>query len=183
MSIPFIPVESSNIEKIGYDAESETLYVGFLNNTLYQYEGVTISTYFAFLRADSFGKFFNSVIKRDFTGTKIPPELLIPRIFVTVDGSVVDAVGATVDCVVVVLDKDVQSLGEYPLKAITYTELDRLIHTTKIEPSSITPRVIIDRSITSKNDKVSFNRLDITNAELDRLIRPEKNDFASEEDT
>jgi len=41
MSIPdMIPVESSNVESVGYDEASETVYVRYLNGTLYIYKGV-----------------------------------------------------------------------------------------------------------------------------------------------
>ena len=34
------PVESSNVESVGYDEDSETVYIKFLNGTLYTYKGV-----------------------------------------------------------------------------------------------------------------------------------------------
>lgn len=36
-----IPVSSSNIGSIGYDAQNEIVYVRFLNNSLYIYKGVS----------------------------------------------------------------------------------------------------------------------------------------------
>lgn len=41
MSTPnMIPVESSNVESLGYDEDSETVYVRYLKGTLYIYKGV-----------------------------------------------------------------------------------------------------------------------------------------------
>lgn len=41
MSMPeMIPVDSSNIESVGYDNASETVYVSFLNGSVYIYKGV-----------------------------------------------------------------------------------------------------------------------------------------------
>jgi hypothetical protein len=42
MTIPeMIPVSSSNVESVGYEDATETVYVRFLNGSLYIYKGVS----------------------------------------------------------------------------------------------------------------------------------------------
>ncbi len=62
------PVESSNIEAIGYDEEEEMLYVAFTAKrttprTLYQYFNVSPDEFSNFLAADSKGKYFHQYIR------------------------------------------------------------------------------------------------------------------------
>lgn len=52
------PVESSMIQDIGYDPETETLEIGFNSGTVYQYFEVEQETYDAFMKADSKGRYF-----------------------------------------------------------------------------------------------------------------------------
>ena len=65
MSVEMIPVSSSNVQSIGFDKESETLYVKFPNGT-YAYQGVDEGTYQAFLGAGSKGQFLDRNIKGQF---------------------------------------------------------------------------------------------------------------------
>ena len=58
-----IPVSSSNIRAIGYDANSETLEVEFLNDSVYQYSGVPQGEYDGLMSADSHGIYLNTRIK------------------------------------------------------------------------------------------------------------------------
>lgn len=46
---------SSNIAKLGYDAETKTFNVRFLNGGVYQYSGVPKAVYDAVMAADSKG--------------------------------------------------------------------------------------------------------------------------------
>jgi hypothetical protein len=124
----FIPVVSSNISKIGYDANTETLYVEFKSGGLYKYAGVPVQTYLDFIRADSFGKFLAS-IKHDFAYEKIDLDSLVPRIFMTLDDDGMH-VNATIDCLVVVIDRSITPTTikvSFDCKAVTNDELDRLI--------------------------------------------------------
>lgn len=58
-----IPVTSSNIAAIGYSASEQCLHVEFVGGSIYEYDGVPVSTYEAFLGADSHGKFFAKHIR------------------------------------------------------------------------------------------------------------------------
>lgn len=58
-----IHVESSNIESIGYDADSETLEISFLNGSTYQYFDVPKNLYDDLISADSQGKYLAAHIK------------------------------------------------------------------------------------------------------------------------
>lgn len=64
-----IPVTSSNIKSIGY--ESNTLYVEFLNNSLYSYSGVPEYIYKNLMIADSHGHYLAVNIKGKYPYRKI----------------------------------------------------------------------------------------------------------------
>ena len=66
MNIEMIPVTSSNIEAVGYNEQTETLYVQFKGGKVYSYERVPPYTYDELMAADSVGKFFNQFIKNQF---------------------------------------------------------------------------------------------------------------------
>lgn len=57
------PVDSSNIELVGYEASSRELYVRFLGNRTYVYADVPAQLHEELLRAPSKGSFFNRAIK------------------------------------------------------------------------------------------------------------------------
>jgi len=59
----YISVESSNIEKIGYDDQKRQLHILFLKKTHYIYYDVPVKTYEEFLASDSKGRFFAQFIK------------------------------------------------------------------------------------------------------------------------
>ena len=61
-----INVVSSNIQSIGYDLETESLFVKFNNNFLYLYMEVPEKYYDDFLDASSKGKYHNKVIMNNF---------------------------------------------------------------------------------------------------------------------
>ncbi|HOW98530.1 MAG TPA: KTSC domain-containing protein [Kiritimatiellia bacterium] len=63
-------VESSTIDKIGYDAESQTLTVSFDNGDTYNYKKVPEKTYKALMKAKSKGKYFHKNIKDKFESEK-----------------------------------------------------------------------------------------------------------------
>lgn len=66
-----IPVQSSNLSAIGYDSETETLEVEFLNGTAYEYRNVPQVVYEQFMNASSLGSFFNREISKNYPYSKI----------------------------------------------------------------------------------------------------------------
>lgn len=66
-----IPVESSNIDEIGYDAGSMTVEVLFKKSGLYQYFDVPENVFAEFLQSESKGKFFNGCIKGHYRETRL----------------------------------------------------------------------------------------------------------------
>lgn len=64
-------VSSSNIGAIGYEAETQTLEVEFLNGSIYQYAGVSVEEYEAMMNGDSKGKYLNANIKGRYSFTKL----------------------------------------------------------------------------------------------------------------
>jgi hypothetical protein len=65
--ITLIPVESSQIEAIGYDQSRQVLAIKFKNKTgtgpTYEYGNVSQTLFDEFLAADSKGRFFRDRIK------------------------------------------------------------------------------------------------------------------------
>ena len=53
------PVSSSNISAVGYDAESQTVYVQFLNGSTYAYKGVPEHEFENLRTAPSVGSYLN----------------------------------------------------------------------------------------------------------------------------
>jgi hypothetical protein len=67
MSAPdMTPVDSSNIVQVGYDRDSQELFVEFLGGRLYAYSQVSETTYDDFMVADSKGSYFNREIKPNY---------------------------------------------------------------------------------------------------------------------
>lgn len=65
-----IPVSSSNIAAIGYDATTMTLEVEFKNGSVYQYFDVPEGEYMNLLGADSVGSYLNQNIKTGYRYSK-----------------------------------------------------------------------------------------------------------------
>lgn len=61
-----IPVASSVIASVGYDATAQTLEVEFTSGSVYRYLGVPEQTYRALMAAESKGKCFNRHIRDSF---------------------------------------------------------------------------------------------------------------------
>ncbi len=59
-----IPVSSSNLASVGYDAERRVLEVGFRNGTVYQYFNVPNSVYVGLMAAGSHGRYFDANVKK-----------------------------------------------------------------------------------------------------------------------
>lgn len=53
------PVSSSNIAAVGYDAESQSVYVQFLNGSTYTYKGVPEHEFENLRTASSIGSYLN----------------------------------------------------------------------------------------------------------------------------
>jgi hypothetical protein len=56
-------VASSNIDSIGYDKVTSTLYISFLSSGMYKIHPVDEATFHAMEASKSKGKFYNSTIK------------------------------------------------------------------------------------------------------------------------
>ena len=57
------PVNSSNIESIGYDKDLKTLFINFINSGIYEYASVSKNVYVSFMNASSKGKYFYNNIR------------------------------------------------------------------------------------------------------------------------
>lgn len=62
-SIKMISVESSNLDRVGYDDSTNDLYVQFKSSGLYVYRNVPKEVYDELLNAESKGKYHNKNIK------------------------------------------------------------------------------------------------------------------------
>lgn len=63
------PVESSNIEGIGYDNKNKYLWVAFKGNKVYRYDLVLRKTFEELMNAESKGRYLNSHIKGQYEAT------------------------------------------------------------------------------------------------------------------
>lgn len=61
-----VPVPSSNVASVGYDASTQTLEVEFRNGALYQYFDVPEQIFQELMNAASLGSYLNAVIKQGF---------------------------------------------------------------------------------------------------------------------
>lgn len=59
-----IPVTSSNLKDVGYDSQTFTLEIGFLNGRVYQYFNVPEARYDGLMNASSKGSYFDAYIKK-----------------------------------------------------------------------------------------------------------------------
>lgn len=66
-----VPVSSSNVSSIGYDADVQILEVEFRNGSVYQYSGVPPSEHEALMSSDSKGKYLHANIKTRYSCTKL----------------------------------------------------------------------------------------------------------------
>jgi hypothetical protein len=64
-----LPVQSSNIAAVGYDAVQNILYVQFKGkDTVYEYHGVPLETYEAMMNAESIGSYYAKNIRNVIKG-------------------------------------------------------------------------------------------------------------------
>ena len=66
-----IPVSSSMIRSIGYDAESQILEIEFCKGGVYQYSEVPQAEYDSLMATDSHGKYFLGNIKERYATAKM----------------------------------------------------------------------------------------------------------------
>lgn len=66
-----MPVISTNLASVGYDANTMTLEVEFTNGSVYQYFDVPGTEYEALMSASSMGKYLNQNIKASYRYAQI----------------------------------------------------------------------------------------------------------------
>lgn len=59
-----VPVQSSNLVSVGYEAETLTLEIEFHHGSVYQYYGVPAEIHDGLINAGSKGTFFHQSIKK-----------------------------------------------------------------------------------------------------------------------
>ena len=64
-----IPVDSSNLKSIGYDADEQVLEVEFKNSVIWQYRNVPLNIWLELESAPSKGKYFMTQIRDRFAST------------------------------------------------------------------------------------------------------------------
>ena len=70
-NINMIPVESSNVESVGYDSDEQILYVRFLSGSTYIYKGVNSYEFEGLLTAPSVGSYLHRNIKNNYPYERI----------------------------------------------------------------------------------------------------------------
>lgn len=71
MEIEKVFVSSSNVEAVGYDEDTQTLRVWFLNGSVYDYSGVGIMEFEALKDAPSVGSYLARNIKGQYPYEKV----------------------------------------------------------------------------------------------------------------
>lgn len=64
-------VNSSDLESVGYDSDTNMLVVEFKSGNTYSYEGVSQDMYNELISSDSIGKYFNQYIKGSYNYSKV----------------------------------------------------------------------------------------------------------------
>jgi len=67
----WVKVSSTNIAGIGYEEETQTLYVQFSHGGTYSYSGVPSSVFEDFKMSQSKGTFFHTHIKNEYSYKKV----------------------------------------------------------------------------------------------------------------
>jgi inosine/xanthosine triphosphate pyrophosphatase family protein len=73
-----VPVDSSDIISIGYDADARLLEIEFHGGRLYAYRNVDTDIYEQLMRADSHGQYFNTFIHGKYRFERIDAEVQAP---------------------------------------------------------------------------------------------------------
>jgi hypothetical protein len=58
-----VPVISTNLHSVGYDASSQLLTIEFRNGSIYEYERVPLKVHADLMKAKSHGKYFHGSIR------------------------------------------------------------------------------------------------------------------------
>lgn len=66
-----MPVQSTNVASVGYDAASSTLQVEFTNGGLYEYRDVPAQVAEELAAAGSVGRYFATNIRHRYAGRKL----------------------------------------------------------------------------------------------------------------
>jgi hypothetical protein len=66
-----VPINSSNLEMVGYLEDHQQLFVQFLGGGLYVYERVPRSTYDELMNAPSAGRYLNTEIKPNYPFARV----------------------------------------------------------------------------------------------------------------
>ena len=69
-----LPVKSTNVKAVGYDAETKMLQVEFKSGGVYQYAGVQTEMYADLLEAESVGRFVSQVVRSGRKGLRVEEE-------------------------------------------------------------------------------------------------------------
>lgn len=69
-----VPVKSSNISAIGYDANSQTMEIEFRGGGVYRYSGIPPALHRALFTSPSKGKFFADFIKPRYDAVCLTPK-------------------------------------------------------------------------------------------------------------
>lgn len=65
------PIDSSVVIEAGYNPEKEILEIKYANQNIYQYVGLSFSTYEDFMKSDSKGQFMMKSIKPKHTCVRV----------------------------------------------------------------------------------------------------------------
>jgi hypothetical protein len=65
------PVASTSVASLGYDEQTETLEVEFLNGSVYQYFNVGVDLYQQMLTAPSKGQFLSTYIRNAYPYSRV----------------------------------------------------------------------------------------------------------------
>ena len=66
-----LPVASTNLVSVGYDANTQTLEVEFQGGSIYQYYNVEAGVFEQFMQAPSKGQFLNAYIKNAYPYSRV----------------------------------------------------------------------------------------------------------------
>lgn len=74
--LSLVQVESSSLNRVGYDEKSNTLVVEFKDHSVYFYHGVSASKFEELMKAESKGKYFSAEVKGQYESFKLDAELV-----------------------------------------------------------------------------------------------------------
>jgi hypothetical protein len=65
------PVQSANVESVGYDPETQELHVQYTSGGLYKYEGVPEETFNELMTSGSVGSYLHANVKGQYPHSKL----------------------------------------------------------------------------------------------------------------